>query len=177
MEIISLHCFLCSQSWVYLGYLWTANTDLCKSHSRRWDRSLVGGRKMTLFCLGTVPPRMEPHNELHSLTPTASWRFLLWQADVWDPHPPAPQWDFQSVRPPSGAMHTHALPLIHPYQLFLNHRRFDTGTENPHLSCFIFSSCFGESLWFRYVTKVDSLTCLDIFACSLSGCFLRYFKD
>lgn len=113
MEIISLHCFLCSHLWVYLGYLWTANTHLCKSHSRRWDRSLVGGRRMTLFCLGTVPPRMEPHNGLHSLTPAASWRFLLWQADVWDPHPPAPQWDFQSVRPPSGAM-SHARPSSNP---------------------------------------------------------------
>lgn len=76
-----------------------------------------------------------------------------------------------------GRCHTHALPLIHRYQLFLNHRRADTGEENPHLSFFIFSSCFGESLWFRYATKVDSLTCLDIFACSLSVCFLRYFKD
>lgn len=147
-----------SACWVFIN----SKQSLRKSDNRRWDGSLEGGRRMTLFWLGTVPPRMQPYNGLHSVTPTTSWCSC----------------DRPTCANPTHQRHSG---IFNPFVLQVGRCHSEGPSSNPSIPTlskslsssyrgrkssfflsFVFSFCFGESLWFPYVTKVDSLTFLRV---------------
>lgn len=142
--------------------------NLCKSHNRRWDSSLEGGWRMALFCLGTVPSGMEPHNgSIHAHTNNIlTFRSCDWTTCV-NPTHQRHSGIFDPFLLRVGQCHSarpSSNPLIRTLSKSLSSSR--RGRKSSFV-CFAFSSCFGALFRFCYVTKADSfLTFLDIFACS-----------